>query len=157
MKRSEDLKSFLIRTCIVCQRDIFRVMNCRMYLTSLFRALKASAEYEATRYFEPKKWLYCFLKYSPLHAFEHFLSICLHQSTLATFSAFVKLCGIQREQIFSTVKNSCNILCMLVEIMPKVASIIQLVIHSSDTIRETIEIFLVIVLTTELSSQFVSL
>ena len=34
---------------------------------------------------------------------------------------------------------------------------IEIVIHSSDTIRETIEIFLFNVLTTELSSRFVSL
>ena len=35
----------------------------------------------------------------------------------------VKLCGIQREQIFFTAKCLCNILYTLVELMPKVASV----------------------------------
>ena len=62
-----------------------------------------------------------FIIYTLLYAFEHFLSICLHQSTLPSFWAFVNLCGIQREQIFFTAKCSCNILYMLVELMPRVA------------------------------------
>ena len=39
------------------------------------------------------------------------------------FGAIDKFCGIQREQIFLTIKCSCNIECMLVQLMPKVASI----------------------------------
>ena len=40
---------------------------------------------------------------------------------------FVKIYGIQREQIFFMAKCSCNILYMLVELMPKDASISQYV------------------------------
>ena len=52
---------------------------------------------------------------------------------LETFSkhGFVKLCGIQQEQIFFTAKCSYNILYMLVELMPKVTSISQYVIWRS--------------------------
>ena len=39
------------------------------------------------------------------------------------FRAIDKLFGIQREQIFLTVKFSCNIECMLVPLMPQVVSI----------------------------------
>ena len=75
--------------------------------------------------------VFSFMIYRLLYAFEHFWSICLHQSTLASFWAFVKLCGIQREQIFFIAKCSCNILYMLVELMPEVSSISQYVIWQS--------------------------
>ena len=39
--------------------------------------------------------------------------------------AIDKLCRIQYEQIFLTVKCSCNIKCMLVPLMPKVVSILR--------------------------------
>ena len=45
-------------------------------------------------------------------------NISLYQSTRASFRAIVKLCGIQREEIFFTASCSCNIECMLVEDMP---------------------------------------
>ena len=72
--------------------------------------------------------VFSFMIYTLLHALKYFLSILLSQSILASFSAFVKLCGIQqREQIFFTVKYSSNILYVLVELMSKVASILQYV------------------------------
>ena len=46
---------------------------------------------------------------------EHFFQPI---DTSLFFWAIFKLCGIQREQIFLTVKCSCNIECMLVSLMP---------------------------------------
>ena len=53
----------------------------------------------------------------------YFFSISLDQSTLASFWAFVKLCGIQREHIYLTAKFSFNIQCMLVPLKSKDVSI----------------------------------
>ena len=72
-----------------------------------------------------------FMIYTLLHVFEYFLSICFHQSTLAFFWAFVKLCRIQREQIFFAAKYSCNILYKFAELMRNVDSISQYVTRRS--------------------------
>ena len=51
---------------------------------------------------------------------EHFFRPI--DTSLFFFWAIDKLWGIQRKQIFLTVKCSCNIECMLVPLMPKVVS-----------------------------------
>ena len=48
----------------------------------------------------------------------YFSNISLHQSTRTFFWVIVKLCGIQREEIFFTARCSCNIKCMPVKEMP---------------------------------------
>lgn len=53
-------------------------------------------------------------------------SECLFASVDTSISlSFVKLCGIQRDQTFSTAKWSCNMLRMLVDLIPKVRLISQ--------------------------------
>ena len=53
----------------------------------------------------------------------YFVSISLHQSTRDFSWTFVRLCGIQREQIFFTGKYPGNILLMLAILVSKDASI----------------------------------
>ena len=65
--------------------------------------------------------------YTLLHAFEPCHSIFSIPLETSPKHVFVQFCGIQREQIFFMAKCSCNILYMLVELMPKVASISQYV------------------------------
>ena len=55
--------------------------------------------------------------------FQHFFT----PTDTNLFWAFVKLCGIQRQQIFFTAKCSGNVECMLVHEMPKDASILRYV------------------------------
>ena len=97
--------------------------NINNYILSLIMKNSNFSSKMASLFFK----VFSFMIYTLLHAFEHFLCICLHQSTLGTFWAFLKLCGIQQEQIFFTAKCSCNILHMLVELMPKIALIPQYV------------------------------
>lgn len=65
-----------------------------------------------------------------IHGFWHstivFLSISLHQSILV-FCVVVKLCSIQRAQIFFTSKCSCKILGKLVILLPRHTKILQYV------------------------------
>ena len=98
-------------------------MRGTIYILSLIMKSSNLSSKTALLFFK----VFSFLIYTLLYAFEHFVSICLHQSTLASFWAFVKSCAIQREQIFFTAKCSCNILYIMMELMPKVVSISQYV------------------------------
>ena len=70
---------------------------------------------------ENKKKIFPIKIYTLLHAFEPIVEALLPLFILI-FLAIDKLCGIQSEQIFFTIKCSCNIECMLVPLMPKVVS-----------------------------------
>ena len=64
-----------------------------------------------------------------------FSNIFLQQSTRTFFCAIVKLCGIQREEIFFTPRCSCKIEYMLVKEMPKDGSISRYVTWRSGIIN----------------------
>ena len=101
------------------QRMISRISDTRGTINILSLIMKSSNLSSKLTFLVFK--VFCFMIYTLLHVFEHFLSICLYQSTLASSWPFVKLFGMQREQIFFTAKCSWNILYILVERMPKVA------------------------------------